>query len=190
MLYSVNSMSFLKQYDFNKWSGWPTIIFTSIAISFVIFSGVYLFEGLGWLAAYKDEAIDTYKKVGQNWVRGASIAFASSVALFMVSALMLSKNKRSPGRRAPIWNRFDFNDPKRMLGLVCFSVSFTFFVNAAIYRHEYTVWLLSSIASGTRWYLNEAAAWADAAAVMAIIGGLLTASGWFFILVGLKKLKR
>ena len=180
-------MFWLKRYDLNKWTGWLSVIFVSIAISFVIFAGVYFTEGMGWLASYKEEAIESYKKIGQNWVRGGVIALASSVALFFISSIMLGKNKKTPGKKTPIWNRLDFNNYKCALGLVFLSVAFTFFFNAALYRYEYTVWILSGIAEAKEWYLVEASNWASAMTYMALIGALLSAVGWILIATGWKR---
>ena len=43
--YAYYQMGLLKRYDFNKWTGWLSIIFVSIGISFVIFAVVYFIEG-------------------------------------------------------------------------------------------------------------------------------------------------
>ena len=180
-------MGLLKRYDFNKWTGWLSIIFVSIGISFVIFAVVYFIEGNSWLAAYKDEAIDTYQKIGQNWVRGAVIALASSAGLFFLSSIMLGKNRRTLGVKPPIWGRLDFNNRKCAAGLVFFAVAFTFFFNAALYRYEYTIWVLSGIAEAKEWYFVEASSWASAMTYMALIGAFLSAIGWVCIVMGWKR---
>lgn len=179
----------LEQYDFNRLSGWAAVLLVSIGVSTVIFAAVYLTEGLSWLAAYEEESIDTYKKVGQNWVRGAGIALVSSLTLFFVSRLMLKHNKTCTVKRPILWGRLDFNNPKCTLALVLFAVSFTFFANAALYRYEYTMWALSGIATATTWYLEEASAWATAAMYMALIGTALTVSAWLLIVAGWRKNK-
>ncbi len=180
-------MGMLERYDFNKWTGWLSIIFVSIGISFVIFAGVYFAEGFSWLASYKEEAIDSYKEIGQNWLRGGVIALASSMFLFFLSSIMLGKNKNTQGTKPPIWGRLDFNNRKCAAGLVFLSVAFTFFFNAALYRYEYTIWVLSGIAQAKEWYLVEASKWATAMTYMALIGAFLSAIGWIFIVMGWKR---
>jgi len=185
--YDYYQMGLLKRYDFNKWTGWLSIIFVSIGISFVIFAIVYFVEGNSWLAAYKEEALDTYKEIGQNWVRGGVIALVSSAGLFFLSSIMLGKNKRTLGVKPPIWGKLDFNNRKCAAGLVFFSVAFTFFFNAALYRYEYTIWVLSGIAEAKQWYLAEASTWASAMTTMALIGAFLSAIGWVCIVMGWKR---
>lgn len=177
----------LKRYDFNKPSGWASILFISIAISFVIFAIVYLAEGSGWLASYKDDPVSTYQRVGNNWVRGGVIALLASTALFTLSYFLLRKNRKNPKPHAPVWHRLDLNNPKGYMGLVLIAVAFTFFFNAALYRYEYIAWTLSAIGTLTKWNLVEAAAWAEAARNMALIGALCSASGLTLLALNLKK---
>ncbi len=183
-------MNSLKQYDFNKPTGWASVLFVSIAFSLLVFASVYLFEGLGWLEAYKEELVSTYQRVGQNWVRGAGIAVVSSLILFFISTIMLRRNKKFESKRPILWNHLDFNNPKCTLALVLFAISFTFFANAAFYNYEYSMWALSGIASANSWYLEEASVWATAAMNMAIVGSILTAIAWILIVVGWKKARK
>ena len=88
-------MNYLKRFDFNKKSGWISVVFASIGISLLIFAAVYLFGGFGWLSAYKEEQLDAYAEVGWNWIRGAGITFVIALVLLVASYKMLRKNKEA-----------------------------------------------------------------------------------------------
>jgi hypothetical protein len=180
-------MSYLKRFDFNKKSGWISIIFVSVGISLLIFAGVYLAEGLSWLSAENEQQLDVYEGVGWNWVRGAGFAFASALVLLVASLAMLSKNKQARGRAKPLFSRLDLNAGKGLLGLVLLSVSLVFFFNAALYRIEVIKWVYAAVELSRSWYLDEASGWVSAATTMAIIGTLLSATGWMLIALGWKK---
>src|SRR3972149_2153271 len=102
-------MNYLKRFDFNKKSGFVSVVFISIGISLLVFAAVYLFEGLGWLSAYKEEQLDTYGQVGWNWIRGAGISFVVGLILLVVSFLMLRKNKATTSLANPLFGRLDLN---------------------------------------------------------------------------------
>lgn len=179
-------MNYLKGFDFNKKSGWISVIFISIGISLLVFAAVYLFEGFGWLAAYKKEPLDAYAEVGWNWIRGSGIAFVVAIILIVVSLLMLRKNKENTGISRPLFGRLDLNQIKALLGLTLASVALVFFFNAALYRIEVVKWVASAIELRRTWYLAEAASWVSAASTMQIIGILLEAAGLILIALSWK----
>lgn len=180
-------MNFLKNFDFNKKSGWVSVVFISIGISLLIFAVVYLFEGFGWLSAYKDERLDAYVEVGWNWIRGAGIAFVIAFILLVISFLMLRKNKTATEIAKPLFSRLDLNQIKALLGLILASVALVFFFNAALYRIEVVKWVTSAIELKRTWYLKEAASWVSAASTMQIIGILLEAAGLILLALSWKR---
>lgn len=183
-------MNYLKGFDFNKKSGWVSVVFASIGISLLVFAAVYLNEGLGWLAAYKEEQLDAYAEVGWNWIRGAGIAFVIGLILLVASYLMLRKNKETNALSRPLFNRLDLNQNKALLGLTLASVALVFFFNAALYRIEVVKWVSSAIELKRTWYLEEAASWVSAASTMQIIGILLEAAGLILIVLAWKRKTR
>ena len=180
-------MNYLKRFDFNKKSGWISVVFASIGISLLIFAAVYLFGGFGWLSAYKEEQLDAYAEVGWNWIRGAGITFVTAFILLVVSYLMLRKNKEATEISRPLFNRLDLNQSKALLGLTLASVALVFFFNAALYRIEVVKWVSSAIELNRTWYLEEAASWVSAASTMQIIGILLEAAGLILIVLAWKR---
>lgn len=174
-------MNKLKQFDFNKPSGWVSVIFVSIAISLLIFAGVYLFEGIGWLDAAKEEPTSSAGDIGWNWIRGAGISATFAVVLMGISVALLKKNKKMTAKAKPLFNHLDLNSSKGLLGLVSLSVSFVFFLNAGIYRIEVVKWFAAALATAQEWYFTEASAWLAASTTMAIIGIVLSALGWTMI---------
>ena len=108
-------MNYLKRFDFNKKSGWISVVFASIGISLLAFAAVYLFEGFGWLSTYKEERLDAYAQVGWNWIRGAGIAIVIGLILLIASFMMLRKNKETTGISRPLFNRLDLNQNKALL---------------------------------------------------------------------------
>src|SRR3990167_7044703 len=105
-------MNYLKRFDFNKKSGWVSVTFASIGISLLVFAAVYLFEGFGWLSAYKEQPLDAYAEVGWNWIRGAGITFLIALVLLVASYKMLRKNKETAAISRPLFNRLDLNQSK------------------------------------------------------------------------------
>lgn len=180
-------MNFLKRFDFNKASGWVSVIFISIAISLLVFAAVYLSEGLGWLSAYKKEALDAYLEVGWNWIRGAGIAFTVALVLLGTSFIMLLKNKTGNSLSTSLFNHLDLNQLKALLGLVLASVALVFFFNAALYRIEVVKWVTAAIELRRAWYLDEASSWVSAASTMQIVGILLEASGLILLAFSWKR---
>ncbi len=180
-------MNFLKRFDFNKKSGWVSVVFISIGISLLIFAAVYLFEGFGWLSAYKEEPLDAYAEVGWNWIRGAGIAFVVALVLLVVSYLLLRKNKETAGTPSPLFGRLNLNQSKALLGLTLASVALVFFFNAALYRIEVVKWVSSAIELRRTWYLQEAASWVSAASAMQVIGILLEAAGLILLVLSWKR---
>jgi hypothetical protein len=180
-------VNYLKRFDFNKKSGWISVIFISIGISLIIFAAVYLFEGFGWLSAYKAEPLDAYVEVGWNWIRGAGIAFVVALILLIASFLMLWKNKAKTSISTPLFGRLDLNQSKPLLGLTLASVALVFFFNAALYRLELVKWFFAGLELNRPWYLSEAASWASAATTMLLIGILLEAAGLVLIVLAWKK---
>ncbi len=170
-------MSFLKKFDFNKPSGWISVIFVSVAISLLIFGGVYMNEGFGWLAAHKEEPMAVSETIGKNWVRGSYIALGSAAALLFLSFIMLAANKKSQIVNKPLLGRLDMNGTKGLLALVFLSVSFVFFLNAGLYRIEVAKWFYAAIEFGQEWYFREAASWVTASTTMALVGIGLSAVG-------------
>src|SRR4030042_2753743 len=170
-------MNYLKRFDFNKKSGWMSVVFISIGISLLVFAAVYLFEGLGWLSTYKEEQLDAYAEVGWNWIRGAGFAFVIALILLVASFLMLRKNKETGGLSSPLFNRLDLNQSKALLGLTLASVALVFFFNYALYRMEMVRWFWAGLELNRTWYLDEAASWATTASMMGIIGILLEGGG-------------
>src|SRR3990172_5287207 len=138
-------MNYLKRFDFNKKSGWISVVFISIGISLLVFAAVYLFEGFGWLSAYKEEQLDGYTEVGWNWIRGVGIIFFIALVLLVASYIMLRKNKETTAISEPLFNRLDLNQSKALLGLALASVALVFFFNAALYRIEVVKWVSSAI---------------------------------------------
>ena len=175
-------MNYLKRFDFNKKSGWISVVFISIGISLLVFAAVYLFEGFGWLS--------TYAEVGWNWIRGAGITFVTAFILLVVSYLMLRKNKEATEISRPLFNRLDLNQSKALLGLTLASVALVFFFNAALYRIEVVKWVSAAIELNRTWYLEEAASWVSAASTMQIIGILLEAAGLILIVLAWKRKTR
>ena len=180
-------MSFLKRFDFNKKGGWISVVFASIGISLLVFAAVYLFEGLGWLSAYKEARVDTYVQVGWNWIRGAGITFVIALILLVASYKMLRKNKETTGISRPLFNRLDLNQSKALLGLTLASVALVFFFNYALYRLEMVRWFFAGLELNRTWYLNEAASWAAAASTMRAVGILLEAAGLILIVLSWKR---
>src|SRR3990167_4968353 len=180
-------MNYLKRFDFNKKSGWISVVLASIGISLLIFAAVYLFEGLGWLSAYKEEQLDAYSEVGWNWIRGGGISLAASLILLAVSYKLLRKNKGTTGMSRALFNKLDLNQTKALVGLTLASVALVFFFNYALYRIEMVRWFYSGIELNRIWYLDEAASWASAAATMRTVGILLEASGLILIVLAWKK---
>ncbi len=180
-------MNYLQRFDFNKKSGWISVVFVSIGISLLVFATVYLFEGFGWLAAYKEEPLDAYAEVGWNWIRGAGIAFVIAFILLVVSFLMLLKNKAATDISKPLFNKLDLNQIKALLGLTLASVALVFFFNAALYRIEVVKWVSSAIELKRTWYLEEAASWVSAASTMQLIGILLEAAGLILLVLAWKR---
>ena len=180
-------MNYLKRFDFNKKSGWISVVFASIGISLLIFAAVYLFEGFGWLPTYKEEQLDAYAEVGWNWIRGAGIAFVTALILLVVSYLMLRKNKEATGISRPLFDRLDLNQNKALLGLTLASVALVFFFNYALYRLEMVRWFFAGLELNRTWYLNEAASWAAAASLMGTIGIVLEAAGLILIVLSWKR---
>ena len=183
-------MNYLKRFDFNKKSGWISVVFISIGISLLIFAAVYLFEGFGWLSAYKEEQLDAYAEVGWNWIRGAGITFVVALVLLVASYKMLRKNKETTAISRPLFNRLDLNQSKALLGLTFVSVALVFFFNAALYRIEVVKWVSSAIELKRTWYLEEVASWVSAASTMQIIGVLLEAAGLILIVLAWKRKTR
>lgn len=180
-------MSYLKRFDFNKTSGWVSVAFVSIAISLLIFAGVYLNEGFSWLLSFKTEQVASYENIGNNWIRGAVIAGVAALLLFVLSFIMLGNNKKNTSSAKPLFNRLDINKFTGLLSIVFFSVSFVFFLNAALYRIEVVKWFYAGIEFAEGWYFAEAASWVTAATTMAIIGAVLSAAGWLMIVLTWKK---
>lgn len=180
-------MNYLKRFDFNKKSGWISIIFTSVGISLLVFAAVYLFEGLGWLSAYKEEQLDAYIQVGWNWIRGAGIAFIVGLVLLTASFVMLRKNKGATTPSRPLFGRLDLNQSKALLGLTLASVALVFFFNSALYTLEVHKWFFAGLELNRTWYLNESASWAAAASTMRLIGILLEAAGLILIALAWKR---
>ena len=183
-------MSFLKSFDFNKKSGWMSVVFISIGISLLVFAAVYLNEGFGWLSAYKEEQLDAYAQVGWNWIRGAGIAFIVALILLVASFLMLRKNKETGGLSSPLFGRLDLNQSKALLGLTLASVALVFFFNYALYRIEMVRWFWAGLELNRTWYLDEAASWATTASIMGIIGILLEAAGLVLIVLAWRRKTR
>lgn len=180
-------MNYLKRFDFNKKSGWISVVFISIGISLLVFAAVYLFEGFGWLSAYKEEQLDAYAEVGWNWIRGAGIAFVIALILLVACYMLLRKNKENPAISKPLFNKLDLNQSKALLGLILASVALVFFFNAALYRVEVVKWVASAIELKRTWYLKEAASWVSAASTMQTIGILLEAAGLILIVLAWKR---
>ncbi len=174
-------MSFLRSFDFNHNTGYSSVVLVSIAIALLIFSLVYMSEGLGWLAGHEDEALDIYLDVGWNWIRGSGVAFVVAVVFSGISVMLLRKNHHSPHRRPPLFGKLDVNQWKGLLGFVSLSVAFVFFFNAVLYRMESNDWFYGAVASGRAWYLSEASSWATGSYVMSLIGIFLAAAGWILI---------
>ncbi len=180
-------MNYLKRFDFNKKSGWLSVVFISVGISLLVFAAVYLFEGFGWLSAYKEERLDAYAEVGWNWIRGAGIAFVVGLILLGGSFTMLRKNKGATERTGPLFGRLDLNQNKALLGLTLASVALVFFFNAALYRIEVVKWVSAAIELRRTWYLKEAASWVSAASTMQTIGILLEAAGLILLVLSWKR---
>lgn len=180
-------MDKLKQFDFNKPSGWVSVIFVSIAISLLVFAGVYLYEGIGWLEAAKEDSISSSADIGWNWIRGAGIAFATAIILLIISVYALSKNKKVNKPAKPLFSKLDLNSSKGLLGVVFLSVSFVFFLNAGLYRIEVIKWFAAALATAQEWYFTEASIWLAASTTMAIIGIVLSALGWAMIVLAWKR---
>lgn len=180
-------MNYLKRFDFNKKSGWVSVAFISIGISLLVFAAVYLFEGFGWLSAYKEEQLDAYAEVGWNWIRGAGIAFVIGLILLVASFVMLRKNKATTGLANPLFGRIDLNQSKALLGLTLASVALVFFFNSALYTLEVQKWFFAALELNRTWYLNEAASWAADASTMRTIGILLEAAGLILIVLSWKR---
>ena len=175
-------MNYLKRFDFNKKSGWISVVFISIGISLLVFAAVYLFEGFGWLS--------TYAEVGWNWIRGAGITFLIALVLLVASYKMLRKNKETTAISRPLFNRLNLNQNKALLGLTLASVALVFFFNAALYRLEMVTWFFAGLELNRTWYLEEAASWVSAASTMQIIGILLEAAGLILIVLSWKRKTR
>jgi len=182
-------MSYLKRFDFNKKSGWISVVLISIGISLLCFAAVYLNEGIGWLSAYKEEQLDAYAQVGWNWIRGAGIAFIVALILLVASFVMLRKNKETAGSgiSKPLFGRLDLNHSKALLGLTLASVALVFFFNYALYRIEMVRWFWAGIELNRTWYLDEAASWATTASIMGIIGIILEAAGLILIVLAWRR---
>lgn len=176
-------MSFLKKHDFNRASGWGAIILGSIGTSLLVFAGVYVAEGLGWLAAYEEEQLDLVKDVGWNWIRGGGLAFAAALILLIGAALILGRNRKlgPPARRSGL------NNGQGLLGLVMLAVSAVFFFNGILYRTEAARWFYGGVASVQEWMLVEASAWITASTVMFLIGIGLSAGGLILLVIQAKK---
>lgn len=183
-------MHYLKRFDFNKKSGWVSVVFISIGISLLIFAAVYLFEGLGWLSAYKEEQLDAYAEVGWNWIRGAGITFVIALILLGTSYKLLRKNKETTDISMPLFNRLDLNQGKALLGLTLASVALVFFFNYALYRIEMVRWFWASLELHRTWYLDEAASWATTASIMGTIGIILEAAGLILIVLAWRRKTR
>ena len=171
-------MRFLRRFDFNHIAGYCGVIPVSIAISSLLFSLAYMFEGVGWLSADEADSNDLYLDVGWNWIRGSGIAFVVALVLFGSSMLLLRKNRHLPGRNSPLFGKLDINQQKGLLGLVFLCVSFVFFFNGGLYRIESERWLYAASRPGQAWFLEEASGWATSSYVMLLIGILLAAAGW------------
>ena len=180
-------MNYLKRFDFNKKSGWISVVFIAIGISLLVFAAVYLFEGFGWLSAYKEEQLDAYAEVGWNWIRGSGIAFTVALILLVVSYLMLRKNKETSALSRPLFGRLDLNQIKALLGLTLASVALVFFFNYALYQLEMVKWFYAGVELNRTWYLNESASWSADAATMRLIGILLEASGLILLVLAWKR---
>ncbi len=178
-------MTFLEQFDFNHKTGYWSVICVAIAISLLFFSMAYMFEGVGWLSAYKDEAKDMYLDIGWNWIRGSGAAFLVAVVLISISAKLLNKN-RNISNTPPLFGKLDLNKYKGLLGAIFIPVAFVFFFNGFLYRIEAAKWFYAA-RTGTIWYLNEASAWVTSATVMIIIGILLSAAGFILMAVEWKR---
>ena len=174
-------MGFLEKYDFNHRTGYCSVILISISISLLFFSLGYMFEGVGWLSAYVEEANDIYLDVGWNWIRGSGVAFAIALVLFGISAKLLRDNRRLTQRCLPLFGKLDVNQQKGLLGLISLSVAVVFFFNAGLYRIEASKWFYAALGSGRAWFLEEASGWITSSTVMSLIGILLAAVGWILI---------
>ena len=183
-------MNYLKRFDFNKKSGWVSVVFASVGISLLIFAAVYLSEGFGWLSTYKEEQLDAYAEVGWNWIRGAGITFLIALVLLVASYIMLRKNKETTAISEPLFNRLDLNQSKALLGLTLVSVALVFFFNFTLYRIEVVRWFFAGLELNRTWYLGEAASWAAAASTMRTIGILLEAAGLILIALAWKRKTR
>lgn len=180
-------MNYLKRFDFNKKSGWLSVVFISIGISLLVFAAVYLLEGFDWLSAYKEDPLDAYADVGWNWIRGAGIAFVVGLILLVISFVMLRKNKATTILVKPLFGRLDLNQNKALLGLTLASVALVFFFNSAIYTLEVHKWFFAALELNRTWYLNESASWAADASTMRMVGIILEAAGLILIVLSWKR---
>jgi hypothetical protein len=176
----------LRKYDFNHKTGYGAIILISMAISLCFFSVAYMSEGLGWLSDYEDDGDELYLDVGWNWIRGSGLAFLVALAQFIFSWKLLQTNKKISGTR-PMLGKLDLNQRQGYLGLVSLSISFIFFINAALYWWEAEKWFFGGLYPGNSWFLNEASAWATSAWIMGLVGILLSAIGWVLLAKNWKK---
>jgi len=170
----------LQKYDINKASGYLSIIFVSIAISLLIFSLVYMVEGIGWISAYDEDHNDLYLDVGWNWVRGSGVAFLLAIILIIISTILLAKNKspvKSSSKSSYLFGKLDLNKKKGLLGLVSLSVAIVFVFNGIVYKIESVNWLYGGIYSVEGWFFAEASAWATSSYYMFMIAILLATIG-------------
>jgi len=179
----------LQKYNLNKTSGYLSVIFISISISLLIFSLVYMFEGVGWISAYDEDPNELYLDVGWNWVRGSGLAFLVAIVLIIISAILLSKNKKiyDKKRASYMFGRLDLNKRKGLFGLVLLSVALTFLFNGILFRIEYANWLYGGIYSAQGWFFEEASAWATSSYYMFLVGILLTTVGCMLLVMGYKE---
>lgn len=196
----VNKM--LEKYNFNKASGYLSLIFISIAISLLVFSLVYMSEGIGWISAYDDDPNDLYLDVGWNWVRGSGVAFLVAVVLIVISFILLGKNKinnikysnklktssqnKFSSKSDYLFGKLDLNNKKSFTGLVLLSVALVFLFNGILYRIESTNWLYGGIYNAQGWFFEEASAWATSSYYMFLITILLATIGSLLLVIQYK----